>query len=119
MLKPCPDSPNCVCSMHSDDKKHFIEPILPKENISEVRLAIEKFLKSDGNISIAQSTQEYIHAAFKVPFTSFIDDVEFYFPSNENIVHVRSASRKGYSDLGVNKARVNRLKKFLKKEGVI
>ncbi len=39
----------------------------------------------------------------------FIDDVEFYLLESENLIHYRSAARSGRSDLGVNRARMDRL----------
>ncbi len=43
-----------------------------------------------------------------------VDDVEFYFPANENVIHLRSASRVGESDLGVNRRRVEQIRLALR-----
>jgi uncharacterized protein (DUF1499 family) len=43
----------------------------------------------------------------------FVDDVEFLFDDTNKKIHVRSASRVGYSDMGVNRKRVEELRKLL------
>jgi len=52
----------------------------------------------------------YIHAEFRSSIFRFIDDVEFSFPTDKNIIHVKSASRKGYYDFGANRRRAERLR---------
>jgi uncharacterized protein (DUF1499 family) len=52
----------------------------------------------------------YIHAEFTSAFFRFVDDVEFYFDSEAKIIHMRSASRIGYSDFGVNRKRLEKLR---------
>lgn len=59
----------------------------------------------------------YIRAEFVSKIFRFVDDVEFYFPdkkSKELLIHVRSASRVGYSDLGVNRKRIEQIRRKLK-----
>ena len=53
--------------------------------------------------------QDYLYVEFKSRIMGFVDDVEFYFPE-ESIIHVRSASRMGYSDLGVNRKRIETIR---------
>ena len=119
MLQKCPDSPNCICSMYKEDTSHYGEPIVPAVSLSKLQKVISAYLKGNKRVEILKEESHYIHASFKVPFTPFIDDVEFYFSDSENLLHYRSASRKGYGDLGVNKARINKIKKFLKGESLI
>ena len=52
----------------------------------------------------------YIHAEFTSAFFRFVDDVEFYFDSEAKIIHMRSASRIGYSDFGVNRQRMEKVR---------
>jgi uncharacterized protein (DUF1499 family) len=52
----------------------------------------------------------YIHAEFTSAFFRFVDDVEFYFDSEAKIIHMRSASRIGYSDFGVNRERLEKVR---------
>jgi uncharacterized protein (DUF1499 family) len=54
----------------------------------------------------------YIAATFTSTLFKFVDDVEIRIDSSHNIIHIRSASRVGYSDMGVNKKRTELLKKI-------
>jgi uncharacterized protein (DUF1499 family) len=62
----------------------------------------------------AEQTDDYIHALSKSRIFKFVDDVEFYLPPNESVIHLRSASRVGESDLGVNRRRVEQIRLALR-----
>jgi uncharacterized protein (DUF1499 family) len=108
-LSPCPDSPNCVSSL-SDNKKHFIEPFDFRGSREEVRQKLINILKSTRRVRLVKVETDFIHAEFRSFIFRFVDDVAFYFPSEETIIHVRSASRTGYYDFGANRRRVERLR---------
>lgn len=110
-LAPCPDKPNCVSSM--DQGEHFIAPIGVKEIDASKTKAIE-FLKSQG-AKIKTDNGLYLHALFKSALFRFVDDLELYFDVQNNQLHVRSASRVGHSDMGVNRKRVEALREFITK----
>jgi uncharacterized protein (DUF1499 family) len=59
---------------------------------------------------VIEQTDNYIHALSKSRIFKFVDDVEFYLPSDESVIHTRSASRVGESDLGVNRRRVEQIR---------
>lgn len=103
-LTPCPGTPNCVNSQSSDAQSK-IDPLPPKP-ISELKKVIEKMEKT----TIIEETDNYLYAEFQTPLMGFVDDVEFYLDPNENVIHVRSASRLGKSDLGVNRKRVEEIR---------
>ena len=109
LLLSCPKSPNCVLSQASDPK-HQIHPI---HYTSSVEIAKEKLIKViqsiDGTRIITQD-EVYWHVEFTTRWLRFIDDVEFYFPEYEAWIHLRSASRSGYWDLGVNRKRVEEIR---------
>ena len=50
--------------------------------------------------------ENYLHFTFKSRIFRFTDDVEFLFSGKDKIIHMRSASRTGYSDMGVNRKRI-------------
>lgn len=106
---PCPDSPNCVSSL-SDNKKQFIEPFDNKGRREEARQKLINILKSKKRVRLVKVETDFIHAEFRSFIFRFVDDVAFYFPSEETIIHVRSASRTGYYDFGANRRRVERLR---------
>jgi uncharacterized protein (DUF1499 family) len=54
----------------------------------------------------------YIHAESVSAVMRYVDDLEFCINERLGIVHMRSASRKGYADLGVNRRRLEKLRKI-------
>jgi uncharacterized protein (DUF1499 family) len=59
---------------------------------------------------IQEEHDGYLWTTFTSRLFRFVDDVEFRMVSTDGIIHVRSASRVGYSDLGVNRRRVEKLR---------
>lgn len=102
-LAPCPGTPNCVNSQ-SEDPQFKVEP-LPPIAIPKLREIIEGMERT----KIIEETENYLYAEFESKLMGFVDDVEFYLDSN-NVVQVRSASRLGQSDLGVNRKRVEEIR---------
>ncbi|WP_375501253.1 DUF1499 domain-containing protein [uncultured Nostoc sp.] len=112
-LALCPNSPNCVSSQ-STDAVHKIAPLSftssPKEAISNLKKIIESLPRT----KIITESQDYLYAEFKSALLGFVDDVEFYLDRNTNVIQVRSASRLGQSDLGVNRQRIETIRAKLK-----
>jgi len=118
---PCPSSPNCVSSMAAAPEG-FAEPIdysgLTRET---ARGKLTAILDSENDCRIVEEKETgdgsiYIHAEFRSKFFRFVDDAEFLFPENTRVIHVKSASRVGYSDMGVNRKRIERLRSRFSKE---
>lgn len=112
-LAPCPTKPNCVSSESSPSDPHAIAgieitPTMGREPLLKVRDAISIL---GGEVSVSNSN--YLAATFTSPLFKFIDDVEFRVDVSANMIHVRSASRVGYSDLNANRERVENLKRLL------
>ncbi|EAT13295.1 DUF1499 domain-containing protein [Bermanella marisrubri] len=105
---PCPSTPNCVSSFAEPSTDAYIAP-LQKTNNTWTRL--RELLVNTDNATITQQTPIYIHAEFESDFMGFVDDVEF--KQQDDIIHVRSASRLGYSDLGVNRERIEGIRQQL------
>ena len=108
-LEACPPSPNCVTS-ESADEKHAIEPITYNGSRDTARKTLLKVLSVIPRTEVIEENNRYIHALAKSRVFGFIDDVEFYFPKHKNIIMVRSASRVGESDLGVNRRRIEQIR---------
>lgn len=111
-LAPCPDSPNCVSSQ-STDKKHQIEPISFQGTPAETFAALKSAIQSMKRAKIVEEKDDYLHAEFRSAVFGFVDDVEFLLEEETNVIHVRSASRTGYSDFGVNRKRVESIRSKL------
>lgn len=105
-LLACPSSPNCVSSFETDDR-HQISPL--NGTIAEIK----DILLSKERVSIIEEDEHYLYAEFSSKIMGFVDDVEFYYDSAQKICHVRSASRIGRSDLGVNRKRVEGIRSEL------
>ena len=112
-LSPCPESPNCVSSQ-SSDPSHFVEPLAYSDTQPTAKMRLVKIIQSMPRSQIISTTDNYIHVEFTSLIFRFVDDVEFLFDGEQKLIHVRSASRVGYSDLGANRNRVEAIRqKFL------
>ncbi|RUR84607.1 DUF1499 domain-containing protein [Chlorogloeopsis fritschii PCC 9212] len=112
-LSSCPASNNCVMSQDADPK-HAIDPIAYHVDQDTALQTLLKVLSVVPRTEVLEQTPNYIHAISKSRIFKFVDDVEFYFPANESVIHVRSASRVGESDLGVNRRRVEQIRLALR-----
>jgi uncharacterized protein (DUF1499 family) len=112
-LSSCPASDNCVVSQNADPK-HTIEPITYHLDRNQVRETLLKVLTVVPRTEVVEQTDNYIHALSKSRIFKFVDDVEFYLPPNESVIHLRSASRVGDSDFGVNRRRIEQIRLALR-----
>lgn len=110
-LAPCPDSPNCVSSYAQDDV-HAIEP-LPIPADQDATGALRRIVESLPRTTIVTVDGDYLHATFASRIFRFVDDVEFLVDREAGVVHVRSASRLGYGDMGVNRRRIEEIRSLL------
>lgn len=108
-LSSCPDSPNCVSSL-SNNKKHFIEPFKYTGSFENARQKLINILENTRRAHRVTIERDQIQVEFRSLIFRFVDDVEFYFPADESIIHVKSASRSGYYDFGANRRRVEHLR---------
>ncbi len=110
-LAPCPTSPNCVSSQASiDDARHYIDAIFYRGGKEQSYNALVQEIQAQGRTKLIALKDNYIRAEFSSAVFGFVDDVEFYFPE-EPLIHVRSASRIGKSDFGVNRKRIELIRK--------
>ena len=110
-ITPCPESPNCVSTQAADtDKVHRIKPVPLVNGDPIVTLnEIEKIVQTLPKSTVVTRTDSYLHVEFRSSFWNFIDDVEFFVNADDNTIDSRSAARMGYSDMGVNRARYNKI----------
>ncbi|MBD2297415.1 DUF1499 domain-containing protein [Nostoc sp. FACHB-190] len=108
-LAACPNSPNCVSSQ-STDAIHQIAPLTFNTSPEEAIANLKSIIQSLPRTTIITETPDYLYAEFKSALMGFVDDVEFYLDREANIFHVRSASRLGQSDLGVNRKRIETIR---------
>lgn len=108
-LAPCPNSPNCVSSQ-SQDIQHKIEPLTYKSAPQQAMANLKTVIQNMERTKIISETDNYLYTEFTSKLMGYVDDVEFYLDPTANIIHVRSASRLGKSDLGVNRQRVETIR---------
>jgi len=111
-LAPCPKTPNCVSSQ-AHDEEHYIQPIIYSGTQQEAHDRLLQIIEAEKRTNILTDQEDYIRVEFTSALFRFVDDVEFYFPqekADETVIHIRSASRVGSSDLGVNRKRMERIR---------
>ena len=104
----CPSTPNCVNSFSTD--AHAIAPLRYSGSPETAFANLKQTIRSLPRTKIIQASDQYLYAEFTSKVMGFVDDVEFYLDKPENAIQVRSASRLGESDLGVNQQRVESIR---------
>ena len=104
-LKPCPPKPNCVCSRHDASPRHRVAPFAISGDPAEAFSRLKSLLEGTPRTSIVSATDDYLHAVCRT-WLGFADDVECLLSRDDGVIHIRSASRLGHGDLGVNRRRV-------------
>ncbi len=80
--------------------------------------ALADLVRASARTRIVTQTTDYLYAEYESALLGFVDDVEFWSPPGTKVIHVRSASRLGYSDLGANRARIEDIRTRLAATGV-
>lgn len=117
-LPSCPSSPNCVSSQ-APDADHFIAPFKIIVNAEEAWTALKKALISQSRTVITQSNDNALRAEATSLVFRFVDDVDAILDAEARLIHIRSASRVGYGDFGVNRRRIEALRAQLQQAHVI
>lgn len=108
-LQPCPASPNCVCSTDPSEG-HAIDPFTFAGPWEAAKERLKGLLRKSPRTRIVVDDGAYLRAECTSLICRYVDDLEFLADPAAGVIHVRSASRVGYSDLGVNRQRVERLR---------
>jgi uncharacterized protein (DUF1499 family) len=111
-LAPCGNQPNCVSSADSRPEWR-VAPIAFEADPAGAVEVIKKTLSEMPNARIVSASEGYLHAEFRTPLFGFTDDVELLYDPEQKVIHIRAASRVGYSDLGVNRKRVEEIRERL------
>ena len=104
----CPETPNCV-STKNINTKSYIPPIYYKGSLDSAKRFLLLAIKPIKSVSIKKELEQFIHIEVTSKIFGFVDDVEFYL-NEPGTIHFRSASRLGYSDLGVNRERMETIR---------
>ncbi len=110
-LALCPNKPNCVSSQAAaSDKKHFIEALTYSGEPAQARERLDRAIAGMKHARVVVREANYWRAEFTSALWRFVDDVEFLFDDNARRIDIRSASRVGYGDFGVNRRRIEEIR---------
>ena len=107
-LSACPSSPNCVSSQASDEE-HRIAPLLFHGDPDSAFARLKQVLARRSDTAVIEEKPGYLRVELRTTF--FTDDGEFLLDRAGRVIHIRSASRLGYSDLGKNRSRMEEIRR--------
>jgi uncharacterized protein (DUF1499 family) len=109
-LAACPSKPNCVCSQ-SDDQRHLIQPFSFNDDADVAFARLKQIISNIDTTSIVAENRDYLMVEFRTRL-GFVDDGEFLLDRVRNVIHIRSAARLGYYDLGKNRRRLEEIRQL-------
>jgi len=109
-LAPCPSAPHCVTTQ-IESGIHAAAPIHYSMSRDEARQRLVSIIQSMPGAEVLTVSKDYLLARFTSQRFKFVDDLEVYLDDRDKLAHFRSASRSGYWDLGVNRRRVEEIRK--------
>jgi uncharacterized protein (DUF1499 family) len=115
-LRPCPNTPNCVCSMDASGPR-FIEPLTFTGDPDVARSRVKSVLAAQPRTRIVDEQGDYLHAECSSLVFRFVDDLEFFLDRSGQKIHVRSAARTGTYDFGVNRRRLEAIRQAFDRRG--
>lgn len=107
-IKPCPSTPNCV-STETTDSVHGMRAVPFTDAPADAQTRARAALLAEPRTRIVLERPGYLRAEARSRIFRFVDDVEIVVDSTAHVFHFRSASRIGKGDLGVNRARMERV----------
>lgn len=119
-LKLPADTPNSVSSqadLYPNHPQHSYARIEPLPSVGDSKSTLERIkaiIESMPGSEVITYQEHYLYVQFTTRVMKFVDDAEFWFDPQSNVVQVRSASRLGKSDLGVNRKRIESIRRQLK-----
>jgi len=108
-LAPCPSAPHCVSSQK--DGIHGVKPIHYAMSLAQARKRLVAIIRDMPGAEVMTESNDYVRAEFTSKRFKYVDDLEIYFDDRDKLAHFRSSSRTGYWDLGVNRRRVEEIRK--------
>jgi uncharacterized protein (DUF1499 family) len=107
LMPPCPSSPNCVSSLATDN--HYIEPLMIRGDAGACFDRLKEVLVRRRDTRIVEADGLQIRAEFRT-LLGFVDNGLFVLDAPQGLIHVRSAARSGYWDMGKNRRRVEEIR---------
>jgi uncharacterized protein (DUF1499 family) len=122
-LKPPSKTPNSVSSQadmwvqHPMQDYARIAPLALKEGGAATIARIKRVVEAMPGAKVVESRDDYLYVQFSTRLMKFVDDAEFWFDPAAGVVQVRSASRLGRKDFGVNRERIESIRQALAAPG--
>jgi uncharacterized protein (DUF1499 family) len=104
-LAACPDTPNCVSSF-AEDERHHVDSLALVGDPAAALARLRAILEAMPRTVVVDAGDNYLHAEATSLIYRYVDDLEILIDPDAGRIHLRSASRAGYSDLGANRRRV-------------
>lgn len=108
-LTPCASAPHCVSSQADADSARHVAPLTYSASADGARQALLKAIYASDNATVEDADDRFIHATFKSTL-GFVDDMTGLVQPQAGIIDIKSSSRIGYYDFGVNRRRVETLR---------
>jgi len=106
-LAPCKPTPNCVSSQADrSDTTHYVTPLPAGDDPARAFATLKRIVRETPRVKVVRDDAGYLYAEYRSRLFQFVDDVEFWLDARAGVIHVRSASRLGQGDLGVNRKRI-------------
>ena len=107
--KRTPNNVNSQIDKHAD-ARHFIEPLRYSGDAKKAWAALRKVVDGMPRVHVVKAESNYLYAEFTSKLMGFVDDTEFYLDEKAGVIQVRSASRLGRGDHGVNRERIESIR---------
>lgn len=111
-FRDCSGPPRCV-STQAEDPERKVKPLRYAGSAEAAREKLVAHIRDQERTEIVTNSDCYLHATYTSALMRFTDDVELWFCNEPGKVEVRSSSRIGYYDFGVNRERVEALRDAL------
>lgn len=115
-LPPCRRTPNCV-STQTDDPSKLMEPIPYSGPLAAARERLLAVLRALPRTRIVLEEPGYLKAECRSRLFRFVDDVDLLFDDQAKLIHFRSAARLGRRDFGVNRERMDEIRRQFQRRG--
>jgi uncharacterized protein (DUF1499 family) len=109
-LTPCGSKPNCVCSQGSAAERTVAALAIGNEPPAVAMDRACDCVESLPGVVLVEAKSAYARYECCTRLFRFADDVELLLDESAGVIHVRSSSRVGYSDMGVNRRRVEEIR---------
>lgn len=107
----CPGAPKCVSSQASDSS-HYIEPFSFQDQPAQAMQRLKEAVLTLKRVTIIEEQPDYLHVEVRSLVFRFVDDVEFTLQPEPGLIQIRSSARMGYTDFGVNRRRVEKIRQI-------